>query len=175
MSPTRDQHSSVDCGCGVDGTLKRRGMTMLHREIERLACLTEAAWGEELAALERSEAEAYSRYCHAGIMPAAVAGTPQAAGLGSVVCDLSPYGEQGAWLAAKRAAEEHRLARESWALDGVDGGVATYTMRQAIVPDDYAGCLVRAALEIVTHGVDVSGCPTPAAAIHRVRAARQAK
>lgn len=138
-------------------------------EATRIVTMPDAVWARREAALVAEEREAYSKY-H-GITPAYVyvAGSPQCAGHGTMI---GGFVGQERWLEARDRLTAARRVRTgidaAWSVT-VRAGVATFAYRFS---DVAVTSLARGlAIEVDTHGVDVSACPTPTAAIAAVRAA----
>jgi hypothetical protein len=142
---------------------------MTRSEVDQIVTMTAEQWAAHESALVRDDVEAYSRYHGVdGIHPVRP-GTPQAAGHGD---RIGGFVGQEEWHAARARLVASRRVRLG--LDGawdvsVRGGVATYAYR---LSDVATTSLERGyAVEVETHGVDVSDCPTPADAIAKVQAA----
>jgi hypothetical protein len=133
---------------------------MTANDIDRVVMMSEAEYLARAASLAADEQRAYHRYC-ASVRPMPIRpGTPRAIGHGSSVCLLNHGGVQTAWLAAARRLKDFEAARGGWQLLRQGDGVAVYRT---------TANLSRHCIEVVTHGVDVSDCPTPSEAIVRVR------
>lgn len=127
--------------------------------INELVSMPTAAYDYLLASLRQQEKVAYEAYCTAPSRPAVEPGTPQAAGLGSWVCNLNVGGVQDRWLALSRQVKEVEQVRDArfWTAQSVGDAIAyTHTGHNHTV-------------EIVHHGIDLSGCATPAEAIAHVQ------
>lgn len=138
-------------------------------EATQIVTMSDAAWARYEAALVAEERGAYSKYHGASPAFVYVAGSPQCAGHGTMV---GGFVGQERWLAARdRLTISHRVRTgtdAAWSVT-VRDGVATFTYR---FPDVAVASLARGlAIEVETHGVDVSTCPTPTAAIAAVREA----
>lgn len=134
--------------------------------IEQIVTESEAAFSDRLAAAQQREAKAYSRY-H-GIFPRwpAREGSPQMVGLGT---QIGGFVGQAEWLHAAAAAKQLlAIRRGNWSRGG-DASVARYVLSYGFGVADRCPAGSHA-IEVVTHGVDVSDCPNPTAAIARVRA-----
>jgi hypothetical protein len=131
-----------------------------HREIERIVLLSEADAFAELTRLRAAERSAYDRYTSAPSVPRPEPGTPQAAGLGSWVCDFNRDGVQDRWHRALEALKSfERIRSGRWDVRAQDEAVC-----YSITIGGH-----RHEIEVDHHGVDLTDCPNPAAAIAKVR------
>ena len=136
------------------------------KQIDAIVLMSATEWAAEEARLATAEKAAYDGYT--GVVPRPVAGTPQAVGHGSIIGGFLGQEEWHAARTRQLASRRVRASVEAWRAEPTAEGVR-YVYRHAtdVVGGDRDG---THAVEIVTHGVDVSGCRTPAEAIATVQA-----
>lgn len=123
--------------------------------LHAVVLMSEEDYQTALVELQRREKEAYSAYCQGARVT-----VPPLAGHGSFSSELNNGGLQDKWYAAKRQLHSFRSMRENWELAAVDGESVRYS---------YLGG--GHDLTLTKHGIDLSDCKTPSAAVAKVRAA----
>jgi len=134
---------------------------MTHAEIRRIVLLLEPDAATELATLVRAESAAYMAYC-GGVRVPSAAGTSVTAGHGSWVCDLNAGGVQDRWREALARLEVWRRVRS--------GAWRPSRQNQTVCYQISGHDLGTHQIEVAHHGLDLSECDNPAAAIAAVQA-----